>query len=79
MARGWESKSVESQQIEERSYDTRSKPDPAEVERARRRDGLEMSRRRVMNELGNARSDVHRAALQAALEHLDRELSNLSS
>ena len=78
MARGWESKSVESQQVEERSFAARNnRPDPEEVERTRKREGLEMSRRRVMNELKSARSEVHRAALQAALEHLERELRAL--
>ncbi len=72
MARGWESKSVESQQ-EERGALARGEVDL----RQKKRESIEMSRRRVMNELSNARSDVHRTALQNALRHLDDELSRL--
>jgi hypothetical protein len=77
MARGWESKSVESQQIDEPVRESRNKPDREEIERTRKREGLEMSRRRVQNELANARSEVHRTALRNALEHLERELGLL--
>jgi hypothetical protein len=74
MARGWESKSVESQQ---------SEPEPAqrkrltaeEQERARKREALELSRGRILRELETARSEVHRAALQNALKFLDEELA----
>ena len=77
MARGFESKSVESQQLEERAP---ARGDPAsreEVERRVRRESLELSRRRVMNELKNATSAVHRTALQNALDHLESELRSL--
>jgi hypothetical protein len=78
MARGWESKSVESQQ---------SEPDPAQgkrqltaeqLERARKRDSLELSRARITRELESATSDVHRAALQNALAYLDAEIAKLA-
>ncbi len=72
MARGWESKSVESQQ-EERGAPARGEIDPRE----KKRESIEMSRRRVVNELHSARSDVHRAALENALKHLDDELSRI--
>lgn len=77
MARGWESKSVESQQ-----HDA---PDPSrpriageELERARRRESLELSRVRVARELESARTDTHRAALRNALQYLDDELRTLA-
>ena len=79
MARGWESKSVESQ-IEDRARDRtdrREAPSPDELERTRKRESLEMSRRRIMSELMSARSAVHRAALENALDHLDHELARL--
>jgi len=38
---------------------------------------VELSRRRVMNELKNATSAVHRTALQNALDHLESELRSL--
>jgi hypothetical protein len=79
MARGWESKSVESQ-IEDRGFERtlrREAPSTEEVERTRKREGLEMSRRRIVNELANARSAVHRTALENALAHLESELARL--
>ena len=79
MARGWESKSVESQQSEDLSRDSRPAHDREEIERARKRESLEMSRRRVLNELQTARSDVHRAALQNALAYLENELRAIGS
>ena len=75
MARGWESKSVESQQnetFEERDPDRKS---AEERERKRKREGLELSRVRVTRELEAARSSVHRAALENALRFLDDELT----
>ena len=81
MARGWESKDVESQ-IEDRSRERserRDAPSRDEVEHNRKRESLEMSRRRVMNELANARSEVHRTALENALAHLENELRLLGS
>jgi hypothetical protein len=76
MARGWESKSVESQQ---ESREARSSPDAdrGELELRRKRESVELSRRRVMSELEKSRSDVHRTALQNALHHLDEELKKL--
>jgi hypothetical protein len=78
MARGWESKSVESQ-MEDRSYGRATRQgdvDRDAVERQRKRESLELSRRRVLNELESARSDVHRTALENALRHLEDELRN---
>jgi hypothetical protein len=79
MARGWESKSVESQ-IEERAMPRQRQGDDAEreqLERRRKRESVELSRRRIMHELETSRSAVHRAALENALKHLDDELSKL--
>ncbi|HEY4639998.1 MAG TPA: hypothetical protein VII75_01520 [Thermoanaerobaculia bacterium] len=76
MARGWESKSVESQQ-ETREARSQNDGDRGELELRRKRESVEMSRRRVLSELEKSRSDVHRAALQNALQHLDGELKKL--
>lgn len=76
MARGWESKSVESQ-IEDRRNEgpaDRRRIEPDERERMQRRESLELSRRRVSRELESARSETHRSALEHALRHLDDEL-----
>lgn len=77
MARGWESKSVESQQSEPSPAEGKRRVDAEELERARKRGGLELSRGRVVRELETARSDVHRTALQNALKFLDDELAKL--
>ena len=75
MARGWESKSIESQQSEPLTRrDARQKVSADELERIRKRESLEMSRRRVAGELEASRSAVHRAALENALKFLDDEL-----
>lgn len=78
MARGWESKSVESQ-IE----DAESRKDRREVltheqrETRQKREGLELSRRRVLQEMETTRSEVRRASLEQALAYLDGEIEKL--
>lgn len=74
MARGWESKSVESQQSETFGERDRNRESAEERERLRKRESLELSRVRVTRELEAARSPVHRAALENALRFLDDEL-----
>jgi hypothetical protein len=77
MARGWESKSVESQQDTDRHTD-RSKPLPPEQrELLRKRESLEMSRRRVLQDIATARSEVRRASLEQALAFLEEEIRKL--
>jgi hypothetical protein len=77
MARGWESKSVESQQSERLEPEYRAKPSREEIERNRKREGLEMSRRRVQHELETSRTATHRTALEHALRYLDDEIGKL--
>lgn len=79
MARGWESKSVESQMEDRREMPSasREKPTRDELDLRAKRESLEMSRRRVERELDGARSDTHRTALEHALRHLDDELGRL--
>jgi hypothetical protein len=77
MARGFESKSVESQQAEVFERRTRERQSPEEIELRSKRESLEMSRRRVAGELESARSAVHRTALENALRFLDGELAKL--
>lgn len=75
MARGFESKSVESQQSDASFGHTRRPPETAEdVERRQKRESLEMSRARVSRELAGAKTPVHRSALENALRFLDDEL-----
>ena len=77
MARGFESKSVESQQAEVFERGTRQRESPEEIERRSKRSSLEMSRRRIEGELASTKSAVHRTALENALRYLDDELSKL--
>ena len=79
MARGWESKSVESQQMsDEHGTASVGRPGtPEERERQRRRSGLELSRARVLSELEVTEAPARRSALQSALAYLDGELAKL--
>ena len=77
MARGWESKSVESQQSEPDLAQEKRRLTAEQAERARKRESLELSRSRVTRELESATSEVHRTALQNALRFLDEEIGKL--
>jgi len=79
MARGWESKSVESEMEDRREPLTGDRGEIAQdqLELKRKREGLESSRRGVARELESATSDLRRRSLQAALKHLDGELKKL--
>jgi hypothetical protein len=77
MARGWESKSVESQQSGEDFSGSKRKLNAADRERTAKRESLSLSRARVVRELETARSGVHRTALENALKYLDEELGKL--
>ena len=79
MARGWESKSVESQQMsDEREGGAAGlRGTPEQRERQRRRGSLELSRARVLSELEVTEAPARRAALESALAHLDGELAKL--
>jgi hypothetical protein len=79
MARGWESKSVESQIEGSDSQADRGESLTREQrELKRKREGLELSRRRVLQELETARSAARRTSLEHALAFLDEELGKLS-
>ncbi len=79
MARGWESKSVESQMEDRREPQTRSGDDAAreQLELTRKRESLESSRRGVVRDLESTTSELRRRSLEAALKHLDDELSKI--
>lgn len=67
-------------QIEDRKGDRETKAgkrSAEEMERDRKRRSLELSRRRISNELANTRSELRKKSLQAALDHLDQELAKL--
>lgn len=78
MARGWESKSVESQQDSGPQADRSLAQTREELQRKQKREGIEMSRRRVLRELEVTRSEARRASLEQALAFLDQEIRKLS-
>ena len=78
MARGWESKAVEDQiaaSEDRRALATKRTRTPDELARDSRREGLLLSRAKIVADIENARDDRHRAALQQALEYLDNQLN----
>jgi hypothetical protein len=81
MARGWESKDVESQ-VETKKTVTepqaKGQKTAEQIRREQDRRGLQLSRTRIQNDLQNATHPNHRKSLEAALAHLDRKISELS-
>ena len=79
MARGWESKSVESQIADRRDprASRETEGSRGELERAHQRESLESSRRGVVRELEATTSDLRRRSLKAALKHLDDQLAKM--
>jgi len=82
MSRGWESKDVESQ-IEEaalRRTAPRQPPrTPEELRIRSERESLELSRKRVLNDLEAATQPRRREQLESALHHLERKLAALNT
>ena len=81
MARGWESKEVESQieAAEARaSISKKKKITEEQVQIQREREGLELSRTRVVRDLASAVNPKYREQLQRSLEHLDEKLAALN-
>ncbi len=75
MARGWESKSVEQQQEEATSSQRQGKLlTPEQIVEQQRRQGLELSRHRILQQLEVASNPQHRSMLEAALAELDAQL-----
>ena len=78
MARGWESKNVESQQAErEQGTEVPAQLTPEEAARLAKRRTLELTRARALADLGAATSPQHRAMLEAAVRALDEQLARL--
>jgi hypothetical protein len=81
MARGWESKNVESQ-VEDRNVVAenaeKAKKSAEDLQRETERKGLVLSRKRIVNDLEVATHPNHRKSLEAALEHLDKKIAELS-
>lgn len=80
MARGWESKAVESQ-IESRQTASSSasgkKLTPQQIDRLRLRESLLLSRTRVLHDIEQARNPRYQKVLQDSLAFLDAKLAAL--
>jgi hypothetical protein len=79
MARGWESKSVESQQDlarDERDAQHRALSDD-EKNALRERDGLLLSRARVMKQIEASTNERYTKVLRQALEEIEQKIASL--
>ena len=80
MARGWESKAVESQ-IEESNTETEKNPEAdgkLSPEQLRRRANLRLSRAKAQHDMDASQSERHKQMLKKAIDDLDRQLAELS-
>jgi hypothetical protein len=80
MARGWESKDVESQMEDAREHRT-SKPrelTPKEAQLARERESLVLQRERVLADLKAATHAGYREILKRSLAYLNEKLASLA-
>ena len=80
MARGWESKSVESQQEESAREPERRDTGPLTPEERARRErlaSLELSRSRTFDQLERSTSAAHRSMLKRTLLALEREIAEI--
>lgn len=81
MARGWESKDVESPvaAAEERAALAKMpKLTPEEAARSQERESLQLSRKRVLHDVETSQNPRYRATVEAALKHLDDKIAALS-
>ena len=79
MARGWESKDVESQVAsrENMAAPVKAKKAQDQLEKDRERANVELSRKHILNDLETATHPNHKKQLEAALAHLDSKLEQL--
>jgi hypothetical protein len=81
MARGWESKDVESQMEATGTAKARTEKKEKtaqDLAREQERRGLQLSRTRILNDLQSATNENYRKSLEAALAHLDKKIAELS-
>ena len=78
MARGWESKSIEQQQDERAAKTTNARPrlTAAEQDTNRRREGLLLSRKRLVGQLESSLRPAHRQMIEESLAEIDRQLAS---
>jgi hypothetical protein len=81
MARGWESKDVESQVEETQAPKEKSSSGaktPEQLMREEQLRDLQLSRTRIVNDLATATHPNHRKSLEAGLAHLDKKIAELA-
>lgn len=81
MARGFESKDVEQQQqeaLERRAAARIPQRTPEEIELERKRDGLELQRKRVLHDIEACRDPRRRTMLESGLKYLEEQLAALN-
>jgi hypothetical protein len=80
MARGWESKSVESQiDAQEARRPKGPQPTLEQIAKQRESDALQLQRTRILHDLAKATNPRYRQTLNAALAHLDRRIEQLKT
>jgi hypothetical protein len=78
VARGWESKSVESQQEDARSgTEPRSRLTQEQREAEARKQGLRLSRSRILEQIRSSTNPRYRAGLEHALAAIEEQLARL--
>lgn len=78
MARGWESKSVEEQQSAANTQvESKQRLTPEQAAQKQARMAVELSRRRVLQQLQAVQNPRHREMLEVALSELDERLARL--
>ena len=80
MAKGWESKSVESQVQDSQAQDSGKRGvqlTPAQIDTRRRREVLFLSRTRVQRDLQSSQDQRYRDLLTRALSDIEAQLSAL--
>jgi hypothetical protein len=78
MARGWESKAIEEQQSEaSKPVVSKERLTTDQIAQSRVKEGILLSRQRVVGQLERAVNPAHRAMLERALEDLDARLRGL--
>jgi hypothetical protein len=78
MARGWESKSVEEQQAAAvQQSESKQRLTPEQAGRKQRAEAIQLSRRRVLQQLQSIQNPRHRQMLESALSELDLRLARL--
>jgi hypothetical protein len=78
MARGWESKSVEEQQSAANTQvESKQRLTSQQAAQKQAREAIELSRRRVLQQLQAVQNPRHRQMLEIALAELDERLARL--